>query len=145
MVFDNLDQIVTYIQRAVSDELPILGESMKEIMDTTLMNETGYNRRKPHMYDRTGGMENICEYEQIGDSEVDGIFRDNGSWVDKHGNHYFVFNRWEEGKVWAPGYTDSNPVFYPKTDIETNSRNEINTKIPIELKERLRAKGLSVL
>ncbi len=145
MVFDNLDQVVAYIQKTVTDELPALGEEMRKIMHETLMMETGYEERIPNMYDRTGGMENICEYEQIGDKEIDGVFRDNGKWVNKHGSHYFPLNRWEEGTVWAPGYSDTNPVFYPATNIEEDARNEIDVKIPLELKEKLRIRGLNVL
>lgn len=145
MVFDNLDQIVEYIRSVVTQELPSIGEEMKEIMNTTLMQETGYDSRTPNMYERTGGMKEIVTYEQFGDKEIDGVFQDNGRWVDKHGRHYFPLNRWEEGKVWAPGYNSNNKKFYPKTNIVENSAMAIDMMIPIELRERLRARGLKVL
>lgn len=145
MIFNNLDEIVSHLESILVQELPHVGEQMKEIMNTTLMEETGYDERTPHMYERTGGLKNIVTYEQFGIKEIDGVFQDNGHWVDKKGRHYFPLNRWEEGDVWAPGYTDENPKFYPKTNIVENSANSIDYMLPIELKERLRARGLKVL
>lgn len=145
MEFNNLDQVVSYIERIVVDELDVVGEKMEEIMNEVLMQETGYDKRTPNMYDRTGDFEDIVTSEQVGHMEVDGVFRDNGRWVDKHGSHYFALNRWEKGTVWAPGYTDDNPVYYPATNVVRNSVMAIDVKIPMELKERLLARGLRVV
>lgn len=145
MIFNNLDEVVSHLESILLQELPHIGEQMKEIMNVTLMEETGYDGRTPRMYERTGGLKDIVTYEQFGIKEIDGVFQDNGHWVDKKGNHYFPLNRWEEGTVWAPGYTDDNPKFYPKTNIVENSANAIDYMLPIELKERLRARGLKVL
>lgn len=145
MEFNNLDQAVSYIQKIVTDELDVIGEKMEEIMNEVLMQETGYDKRTPNMYERSGDFADIVTSEQVGHMEIDGVFQDNGGWVDKHGSHYFPLNRWEEGTVWAPGYTDDNPVYYPATNVVRNSVMAIDVKIPMELKERLLARGLRVV
>jgi hypothetical protein len=145
MVFDNLDQVVAHIERIVADELDSVGEKMEEIMNEVLMQETGYDKRVPNMYERSGDFKNIVTSEQVSHMEIDGVFQDNGGWVDKHGAHYFPLNRWEEGTVWAPGYRDDNPVYYPATNVVDNSKTAIDVMIPTELKERLLARGLRVV
>ena len=127
------------------EEIKKVGEKMEEIMNEVLMQETGYDKRIPNMYERSGDFKNIVTSEQVSHMEIDGVFQDNGGWVDKHGVHYFPLNRWEEGTVWAPGYRDDNPVYYPATNVVDNSKTAIDVMIPTELKERLLARGLRVV
>ena len=144
MIFNSLDDVISYINSICSTAMNPMGERMEEIMKNELMHQV-YASYTPNQYERTGQLEDTPNIALIDSDSVTVEFQDNGDWKDvPSGNHAFPISRFEQGQVWAEGGGKNNPKYLPATNIMDESFSKCQSDIPPLLAEFLKSRGIPI-
>lgn len=147
MVFNSIEEVITYIENIIPGVLNECSYDMQEIMINEIMEQV-YIGHSSESYPRTGQLLDSPQMVDINNNSVTMEFVDNGDWhsVFPPHEHMFAFAAEEAGTVWDKG-TNSNTGEYkykPATNIHEVSVNRCKAEIPPKLKEYLISMGIPI-
>lgn len=139
MNFNSLDEAIAYIENAVSDAMPQMGEHMTDIMKEEIDKQI-YSHHGNNTGTRTGQLGNSANVVAMDKNSVTTEYLDNGSWTSvKTGEKFFPLEGFLSTSVWAPG----GGYYY--ADPHTESLFKCIDEIPNELKMFLMSRGIPVI
>ena len=142
MDFNNIQEVIRYVEGISQDGLVSLKDDFKETMNNEIEKQI-YNDHKPEVYERTDQLKDTPEVI-VGDKYLSAGFVDNGDWESwaSH-SHFFPMIAWEEwGSVKRS--TNQGGGTYPLTHITEGAYQKLDKEIPVKFKQYLISRGLKV-
>lgn len=143
MDFNNIQEIVKYVEGISQDGLVSLKDDFKETMSNEIEKQI-YEDHKPEVYERTDQLKDTPEVV-IGDKLLTASFEDNGDWTSwkKPNPHFFPMIAWEDTGT-VKRSTSQGGGTYPLTHITEGAYQKLDREIPVKFKQYLISRGLKV-
>ena len=141
MDFNNIQEVIRYVEGISQDGLVSLKDDFKETMSNEI-DEQIYNDHEPEVYERTDQLKDTPEVV-IGDKYLSAGFVDNGDWESWGGGHFFPMIAWEDTGT-VKRSTSQGGGTYPLTHITEGAYQKLDREIPVKFKQYLISRGLKV-